>query len=137
VSAAMREAVMLLDAIANLPPPRTPAYRPRGQPGPTTIRTVAELVLEDHPGVTLEQLLNGQTRRWRVVEPRHKLWRALHAMNRYSLAGIGRACGGFDHTSILSALRATRTFAAKREAARAASLANPRGMGARGRVLHQ
>lgn len=75
----------------------------------STHREVIARVVAWHLGVTVEDVM-GKSRRRPVIAAKFDAIAAVYAIcridgRRYSLSELGRAFGGRDHTSMLSALR--------------------------------
>lgn len=70
-----------------------------------SVKEIVDEVLKDFPDITFEDL-KGPRRARKFIIPRHLAWYEVHRQRPdMSYPQIGRAFGGFDHTSILSAVK--------------------------------
>jgi chromosomal replication initiator protein len=74
------------------------------QPRPLCMRDIIEAVALEH-GLTCAQMLSRRRDRNLVYARQHAMWRC-HRETSASLPEIGRAFGGYDHTTVIHAIRA-------------------------------
>lgn len=73
------------------------------QSRPLMWRDIVRQVAFRH-NVTIPQIM-GKTRKTDVVIARHEMFYRMHEETRMSFVLIGRKCGGFDHTTVISGVR--------------------------------
>lgn len=85
-------------------PVKNGRYNPhRPWPSLGICQAALELALSRHPEVT-EDDVRSRSKRRRVLACRREWWALLAETGRYSISGIARRTGGFDHSTVLQGL---------------------------------
>lgn len=82
------------------------AKEARQRPASPAMALVVGLMLKeaDAAGITLDEIMSRK-RTYRIARPRQRVMHALVRTYGCNLTGTGKACGGYDHTTVMHAVK--------------------------------